>query len=203
MDAFIKDFDKVLKRKRQLDKETLASIDSIISSLSSSAPLCVETASNLSESYRDMQQSIFKYQKQVDKRFKQDLDLELVKGAFDDKGQVVDKILANHFIRQGQFNVANSLAAETHTQIDPENTRLFSDMFTIVQGLKYKRVEAALEWCRLHSDKLEHNGSSLHFELHKVSYLSLVKQGALPACIQYAKKEFPKFATKHFKGFNS
>jgi DNA-binding ferritin-like protein len=73
MESIALEMERVAKRQKTLNSETVQNIDKIIQNLKSSAsgPEIQNIASRIQESYKDQQLVIHKYNKVVEKRWKQ------------------------------------------------------------------------------------------------------------------------------------
>jgi hypothetical protein len=93
-----------------------------------------------------------------------------------------------HLLREGQFKVAttffdevkelnnlNSYAGESHWELNsPTLQKQFAEMYYILGELRTQHnLDPAIQWARLHSDKLDHRGSNLEFELCRLRFVSL------------------------------
>ena len=203
----------MVKRKKNLEQETNKYLDNIISNLKeaksqaearSLEPSVLQSlkdkASKLQECYKETQTTIYKYGKSVEKKFKQDLDLEWVPQALDNKEDVLDAIIAQHFVREGRFELAELFSKESGTPLDASMLNQFGDMFSITEALKNKDVSLAIQWAFKNRSALERIGTSLEFQLHRLEYLNRAQTGGPLAAIQYAKANFDHFGQRHIKG---
>lgn len=88
MEGIQAEAEKVFKKQKTLQHDTIQNIDKIIANLKSSTPaskVTVDLAQKIQDQYKDMQLCIHKYSKTVEKRWKQELDLDWTKGAFNGK----------------------------------------------------------------------------------------------------------------------
>ncbi|KAL2063723.1 hypothetical protein VTL71DRAFT_5528 [Oculimacula yallundae] len=114
---------------------------------------------------------------------------------------LVNRAVAMHLLREGQFDVASHFLSEaledtpnrhsapgTPTPATDEYNHLatlktqelqekFSNMYSILNDLKNRNLHPAIEWARQNSAELEGRGSNLEFELCKLQYIWLF-QGA-------------------------
>lgn len=134
-----------------------------------------------------------------------------------------------HLLREGQFNAASTFIRESHERPPPstdasnravspgpdmdtlqsqELQEKFANMYNILDHLKNRNLEPAIEWARQNRTELEARGSNLEFELTKLQFIWLYKgpqvnglpdderngrQGAL----RYARDHFPPFQPTH------
>ncbi|CZT04460.1 hypothetical protein WAI453_011512 [Rhynchosporium graminicola] len=114
---------------------------------------------------------------------------------------LINRAIAMHLIREGQFDVSSTFLSEAletpphrhstpgtpppastdHDHLASLNTQglqqNFSTMYQILNDLKNKNLHSAIEWARENSAELENRGSNLEFELCKLQYMWLF-QGA-------------------------
>lgn len=103
----------------------------------------------------------------------------------------MNRAIAMHLLREGQFNVATTFVHETkdHNSMlvrspgiggehewEAKNEALhrqFSDMYDILNELRHNHnLKPAIAWARQHSITLESRGSNLEFELCRLQFLS-------------------------------
>lgn len=110
---------------------------------------------------------------------------------------LINKAIAMHLLREGQFDVASTFLNEAlHNPPQPHATPgtpnpasndsndlsslrseelqdQFSNMYQILNELQNRNLHPAIEWARQNSVELEHRGSNLEFELCKLQYIWL------------------------------
>ncbi len=110
---------------------------------------------------------------------------------------LVNRAIAMHFLREGQFSVASTFLSEAQSTPHPncigtgtsnpfsndvndlsslksqELQDKFSNMYEILSELKQRNLHPAIQWARQNSAELEKRGSNLEFELNKLQYLWL------------------------------
>ncbi|KAH7319514.1 CTLH/CRA C-terminal to lish motif domain-containing protein [Rhexocercosporidium sp. MPI-PUGE-AT-0058] len=114
---------------------------------------------------------------------------------------LINRAIAMHLLREGQFDVASTFLSEaldnppqphatpgTPNPASNDSNDLaslksqelqekFSNMYQILHDLKNQNLHPAIEWARQNSAELENRGSNLEFELCKLQYIWLF-QGA-------------------------
>jgi hypothetical protein len=107
----------------------------------------------------------------------------------------INRAIAMHLLRGGQFAVANTFIKEAHEQYaqgqeeptgpddsleiewEDSSRRLqknFGEMYRILDELQLKHnLEPAIDWARTHSAMLQAKGSDLEFDLCRLKYVSL------------------------------
>ncbi len=121
------------------------------------------------------------------------------------RSTLINRAIAMHLLREGQFDVARTFMDEAHQDIlvgpsvrtddtamdteGPESSSLgfsgiqsqelqgkFETMYAILRALKAHDLTLAIEWARSNSAELEARGSDLEFELCKLQYVWLFRE---------------------------
>lgn len=202
-----------LRRDANL-KKSIDDVDSIIAQLEAargtivadpkSASLTLAKLQNplkqgfdkVNDDLKKVYQGQSKYGKALDKHFPvKTLPTEY--DALASHPSLINKAIAMHLLREGQFSVATTFLDEAlnsppHPSPTPgtpnpasndsgdlaslqsqELQEKFSDMYRILHELKNRNLHPAIEWARQNSADLESRGSNLEFELSKLQYLWL------------------------------
>ncbi|KFY92657.1 hypothetical protein V500_04084 [Pseudogymnoascus sp. VKM F-4518 (FW-2643)] len=142
-----------------------------------------------------------KYGKALDKNLSQkSLPSETLSTDYDALAShptLINRAIAMHLLREGQFGVASTFIEEAHASPpearptpgtpnpypgdEEEFTSLksqelqakFANMYAILGHLRDNDLLPAIEWAREHSSELEKRGSNLEFELTKLQYVWL------------------------------
>lgn len=120
---------------------------------------------------------------------------------------LINRAIAMHLLREGQFSVASTFLADATTHPPLTEAALgsiksyatlendlgvdslksealrkeFANMYHILHELKNQRnLQPAIEWARLNSKELELRGSNLEFELVKKQFVWLFSESASP-----------------------
>jgi len=153
------------------------------------------------DNHKELYSSISKYSKSIDRKLKTNLDTIWKPNVLAGKEEIINSILMSHFIREGQFDLAETFSKESGIPISDEKKNQFQDLFNIVEGIKRKDLGPALKWASEKRDILKKNNSNLEFELHKLQYIQYLINNDIPSAIQYAKSNFGIFGETNFKGF--
>lgn len=145
-------------------------------------------------SQKDLNLALSKYGKALDKFFQTDIAKANREVDFD--MHVVNKIVALHFYRLGQFDLGDCFMNEAH-EADMALKAPFYEMYQILEQVKSRNLEPALVWAKAHHDELLQKGSSLEFNLHQLQFVQLLQQGLRSQALQYAKANFSPFAISH------
>ncbi|KAK8488040.1 hypothetical protein V6N11_021094 [Hibiscus sabdariffa] len=142
-----------------------------------------------------------KYPKLLEKSFNPDISNAYRNVDFD--FHIVNQIVANHFYQQGLFDLGDSLIDEAG---EPEATAIrshFLEMYQVLEALKVKDLEPALNWIAANREKLSQNGScsSLELKLHRLQFAEIVKKGTKADALSYARTHLAPFASLHMNEF--
>lgn len=134
----------------------------------------------------------------------------------DGKQSVINEAIYEHFIRQGQFKVANAFQSESKVISEASMANQFMEMYTIIEDIKKDNLDSAILWCTVNADPLEKMGmdwcflisfygvgSTLAFQLHRTRFILLVSLSQIADALKYARDHFKKFSAKHIKGIHS
>ncbi|KAI4168170.1 MAG: hypothetical protein LQ343_006609 [Gyalolechia ehrenbergii] len=139
-----------------------------------------------------------KYTKLIDKKFKDKTLPQMDYEALSSRPALINRAIAMHLLREGQFSVASTFLSEaTKNQSPDEMTddltmsgteqdlgldslrseslrKQFANMYHILHEMKNERnLLPAIEWAREKSDELEKRGSNLEFDLGKLQFVWL------------------------------
>jgi tetratricopeptide (TPR) repeat protein len=135
-----------------------------------------------------------KYSKALDKKFKALPAFTPEDDALGDQAFLINRAIAMHLLREGQFDVASTFLQEANANPPPTTDtsrsrqpwefkpdslqKQFSEMYNILHALRQERnLAPAITWARRHSYVLESRGSNLEFELFRLQF-ALVFSGA-------------------------
>ncbi|KAI9892137.1 MAG: hypothetical protein M1814_001843 [Vezdaea aestivalis] len=138
-----------------------------------------------------------KYRKALDKRFRATPLETSGYDALAARPALINRAIAMHLLREGQFSVAAEFLAEAaanssnldrlaplaeqslgdseHVSISPESLQeQFAEMYRILDDMKTRgSLLSAIGWAKAHRRDLELRGSTLEFELNKLQYIWL------------------------------
>ncbi|CAM0140916.1 hypothetical protein VKS41_003592 [Umbelopsis sp. WA50703] len=219
MDALASQYDTLLEKQQQLNNVIPSRIDSIRELLLETKKSFENDPSSWKESLVMLEQrnkknnfqkelkeyssSVSKYGKAIEKTFKQDPTIASDPTAFAGKEKILDRAVALHFIRQGQFELSESFIREAGMTDDEEigtsTSQLkeqFREMHDIMKELKAGNTDAAIKWATEHHDGLQKRGSSLEFQLHRLKFIKLLGINKMEA-LYYGRTHFDEFADRH------
>lgn len=162
------------------------------------------TVSKLATEHRDLHSTVSKVGKAIDRNFVSDFAATSRDDLFSspEKINLMNKVICQHYYRQGMHDVAEELAKECDITPEPHEKEPFTELNHILDRLKNKDLEPALAWATVHHEELEAQNSSLEFMLHRLKFIELLRKGATHQtdAICYARTHFRKFVHRHEKG---
>ncbi|XP_050498282.1 E3 ubiquitin-protein ligase RMND5A [Diabrotica virgifera virgifera] len=162
-----------------------------------------ETISKLATDHRDLHSTVSKVGKAIDRNFTADFAATSREEMFNnpDKINLINKVICQHFYRQGMHDVADQLAQESSITPETHEKEPFTEINHILERLKMKDLEPALAWATVHHENLEAQNSSLEFMLHRLKYIEILRKGPVyqTDAICYARLHFSKFMYRHEK----
>ncbi|ORX57466.1 hypothetical protein DM01DRAFT_1227315 [Hesseltinella vesiculosa] len=167
---------------------------------------------------KDIQSSIQKFGKDMEKKFKHDISVIYQPESFAGKEQLMQRALAVHFIRQGQFDMCDMFIKEMTSSagILPDTDDIaindpalieaveslkeqFRQMYKIMKQLSEDHyLEEAIVWAKLHGPDLLGLSSSLEFNLHRLKFVQLLLDKRPMDALVYGRQHFAPFGDKHF-----
>lgn len=218
MEQISTEFEKLVKKQKLTCDQTQINIDKIINQINdakqriesdnsqSSTALTILSSrvktlsSQTIDNHKELYSSISKYSKSIDRKLKTNLDSIWKPNVLSGKEDILNSILMSHFIREGQFELADTFGKESNIPISDEMKNQFQDLFNIVEAIKRKDLGPALKWASEKREILKKNNSNLEFELHKLQYIQYLINNDILSAIQYAKNNFGIFGETNFKG---
>jgi len=213
-----KEYEKVIKKQKVTGEQAKEGIDKLISLITdvkasinanqqSTTTALQELASKVKlhtasmvEAHKDLHGLISKYGKSLDKKFKVDLDAIWDPNAFTGKEIALNRALQSHFMREGRFDLTNTFSKESGLDIPEELKAQFSEMYQILESMKKRDLQPAINWAKLKRRDLDRIESSLEFNLHKLQFIQYLTGPEPSQALAYAKTNFPLFSSQHMKG---
>lgn len=131
--------------------------------------------------------------------FRSDLSLIDSSQPFQGKEHLINRTIALHFIRQGDFELAERFMQESGEVISQNVIDEFSDLHSIRKSIWQRNLEPAIKWASQCHSQLEARHSTLEFDLHRlqfVKYFTEDDQGPAKA-LAYARTYFPAYGDKY------
>ncbi|KAF1882301.1 hypothetical protein Lal_00038947 [Lupinus albus] len=147
----------------------------------------------LEGSQKELNTSLTKYQKLLEKLLNTDISKAYRNVDFDT--HLVNQIIANHFYHQGLFDLGDSIVSEAGV---PDATVLksqFLEMHHIIEAMKVRNIQPALEWVSANSQQLVRIGSNLELKIHKLQFVEILQNGTRADALKYARTYLAPFAS--------
>ncbi|RXW24164.1 hypothetical protein EST38_g1732 [Candolleomyces aberdarensis] len=112
----------------------------------------------------------------------------------------LERTVALHLLRTGQFDVAETFLDESGVEIPPKLRGQFVELHEILKALRNQNIGPALDWADRYQEFLQSRGSPLVFFLHRSQYIRLLLSTHPPdpeAAIAYANKHLGPFHDEH------
>ncbi|KAI8826683.1 CTLH/CRA C-terminal to lish motif domain-containing protein [Fimicolochytrium jonesii] len=217
LQSIVTDFEKVYQKQvdstLEIDNALQSLIDSFVDvrnsiasnprALVPSMAILKQKALTSSRQISSQQEEVRRYATRHDKTlrgaYKTDLNNIWDPGAFDDREDVLAKTIALHFIREGQFNIADTFINEAGLDVPEDLKDRFPEMYRILEAIKEDNLEPAIQWASAHREHLDKRGSRLEFALHRAQFVQLLTSMRIKEALQYSKANFGHFAGTHMK----
>jgi hypothetical protein len=116
----------------------------------------------------------------------------------------LERTIALHLLRTGQFDVAEIFLKESRIKISDDLRNQFVDLHQILKALRNQDIAPALRWTRSHQSFLQSRNSPLEFYLHRSQYIRLLLSSHPPdplTAISYANENLRPFYKEHEQEF--
>ncbi|TFK54937.1 hypothetical protein OE88DRAFT_1653512 [Heliocybe sulcata] len=154
---------------------------------------------------KEIYNSLARYGKALDKKFTSSLPLSQPVFDSPEATQALERTIAVHFLRTGQFKVASTFMEECGTGVAPGMESQFIDLHQILLSLRNQDIGPALMWTQTNRAFLQSRSSPLEFYLHRSQFMRLLLAShppqPLPA-LQYGRMNFPPFYERHMSEIN-
>ncbi|KAJ1388245.1 Zinc finger, RING-type [Sesbania bispinosa] len=172
-----------------LDYKTV--LNELKASLLKVAPL-----SQMEGTQKELNVALSKYGKLLEKYFNPDISKAYRN--IDIDVQTLNQIIANHFYRQGLFDIGDHFLSVVG---EPESAAImkapFLEMYQILEAMQKQNLEPALNWAATNSDKLAQSGSDIVLKLHSMQFVKILQNGSRDEALHYARTHLSPFASSH------
>lgn len=185
---------------------------------------CRNIINQFSSEHRDIHSSVSRVGKAVDKNFISDYVCVGNENLFEqgDNATTLNKVIVEHFLRQGRSDIAERLIAEGKLEVDTKDKIPYIKMnkilgtfpsrhingaillestfiFTHSEALKNRNIEPAMEWAAANREALMKHNSNFEFKLHRLQYIELLRGGISNqmALVNYSRAHFKPFSEKY------
>ncbi|KAJ6339321.1 hypothetical protein OIU77_007310 [Salix suchowensis] len=136
---------------------------------------------------------------ELKKKLQEIAPLSQLEGTQKETKYSTEQIIAGHFYRQGLFDVGDCFINEAN---EPDSTAamksLFSEMYLILEAMKNRNLEPALNWATANSIKLKEKGSDLLLKLHCLQFVEILQGGSRSKALSYVRTHISPFGANHF-----
>lgn len=162
-----------------------------------------EKLQRLASDHREVHAVVSKVGKAIDRNFVSDLSSTTRNDVLvhDRNIQLLNKVIAQHFYRQGMDDVADVVIDESGLPREEVYPEPYAELHRIWESIHNRNLEPALEWATRYSGELAAKQSSLEFKLHRLAFMQILAAGiaSQSEAILYARKYFEKFVVKFEK----
>ncbi|KAG6820607.1 hypothetical protein H0H93_014523 [Arthromyces matolae] len=112
----------------------------------------------------------------------------------------LERTIALHFLRTGQFDTAETFLEESGVEISSDLRTQFVELHQVLRLLRRQDIGPALEWAKKHRSFLESRCSPLEFYLHRSQYIHLLLSSHPPdpfPALAYANANLRSFYNDH------
>lgn len=157
----------------------------------------------LTTEHRDLHGTVSKVGKAIDRNFVPDFTATSRTDAFQTERNVMllNKIMAQHFYRQGMDDVADTLIKESGLPPEDIVPEPYAELHRIWEAIHNGKLVPALDWATRYSSELDARNSTLEFKLHRLAFMQILNEGvqAQTEAIAYARTNFAKFVRRFEK----
>ncbi|KAF9364949.1 hypothetical protein BGX34_011990 [Mortierella sp. NVP85] len=154
-------------------------------------------SASITKDYKDIQNALSKYSKSLDKKLSAENMTQIRPSVFENKEDILRKVVEKHLFCQGNSDAALLFAMESGTDTDEATCQVYKELADIVGALKTDNLEPALLWARRHRAKLEQRSSTLEFKLLQQKYLQLLQRRQPLEAVSFARQNFGYYANNH------
>ncbi|VVC34576.1 Zinc finger, RING/FYVE/PHD-type,CTLH/CRA C-terminal to LisH motif domain,LIS1 homology motif,CRA [Cinara cedri] len=152
-----------------------------------------EATQRLAIEHRELHSAVSKVGKAIDKNFVPDFSTTCEKDIFEnpDNCEMLNKIICQHFYREGMFDIGDTFLEESGITMEPGIRESFFTLNHIKESLKKKDIYPALEWAkenRVHLDNQLYPPNPLIKRISSASNIPIrtpyhVKRSKFSGCI--------------------
>ncbi|KAI3445829.1 hypothetical protein Pfo_002494 [Paulownia fortunei] len=144
---------------------------------------------------RELNMNLSKHQKVLEKMLHPDISKACRNVDFDP--HILNQIIIGHFYCEGLFDVVDCLINEAS---EPEAISLrlqFQEIHQILEAVKSRNVEPALNWVSANRERLKESGSDIELKLHKLHFVDILQNRSRADALKYAKTYLAPLASYH------
>lgn len=144
---------------------------------------------------KDLHGAVSKLGKIVDRAFTADISKAYKPDRPLDQ-RALNQVIAEHLFHEGLFEIGQVFVEEAGVEEGEALKRPYASMHTVLQEVQRHNLAPALEWVREHEAALRGPGGepcAFEFSIHRLAFLSLLKEQGQAAAMAYARQHFARF----------
>ncbi|KAL5533317.1 hypothetical protein ACEPAF_5093 [Sanghuangporus sanghuang] len=138
------------------------------------AKIVEERKKEIDDRQKEIHATIGRIGKALDKKFTNPVPEIEPLFTLNEAQDALQRTIALHFLRTGQFETAEVFMSESDVTIPPENTVQFIELHSVLTALRRQDIGPALEWCKRNEGFLKDRNSPLEFYLHRSQFMRLL-----------------------------
>uniref|UniRef100_J3MEN8 CTLH domain-containing protein n=1 Tax=Oryza brachyantha TaxID=4533 RepID=J3MEN8_ORYBR len=194
IDQIVNEVEQAITKIQMMNTDSMGSADhsSILAELKAKlnelAPL-----NQLEGCQKELNVALSKYLKLLEKSFSPDISKAYRNVDFE--ASTINSIIANHFYRQGLFDLGDLFVSECGESDGAHLKLQFQEMYSILEAMQVRNLQPALSWAAKNHHQLLQNGSTLELNLHQLQFVEiLTKGGSRDEALKYARTHLVPFA---------
>ncbi|KAF9464657.1 ubiquitin-protein ligase E3 [Collybia nuda] len=164
----------------------------------------IEIKKEVDDRQKEVYSSIARLGKALDKKFPGSLPTYSRLFESPNSLTALERTIALHFLRTGQFETAQTFLEESGVDISEQLRSQFIGLHQILTALRNRDITPALEWASTNREFLHSRSSPLEFHLHRSQYIRLLLASHPPdtlSALSYAKTSLSPFYKDHTTEF--
>lgn len=149
----------------------------------------------LEGSQKELNVNLSKCSKVLEKVFNPDISKACRNVDFD--LHIVNQIILSHLYREGLFDTADCLINEAGEPEAINLKGLFVEMHQILEALRSRNVEPAINWASANREKLKQISPNLELKLHRLQFVEILQKRSRTEALKYARTYLAPFAFVH------
>jgi hypothetical protein len=196
IDQIVKEVTQAISKMQMMNTDSMDSCDhsyilaELKTKLNEMAPL-----NQLEGCQKELNVALSKYLKLLEKSFNPDISKAYRNVDFE--ASTINNIIANHFYRQGLFDLGDSFIHECGESDGSYLKSSFQEMYGMLEAMQARNLEPALSWAAKNHDQLLQNSSMLELKLHSLQFVEILTKASRDEALQYARTHLVPFAPVH------
>ncbi|XP_062178845.1 protein RMD5 homolog [Phragmites australis] len=196
VDKILNEVEQAIAQMQMMNTDSMGTVDpsSILAELKAKLN-AIAPLNQLEGCQKELNVALSKYLKLLEKSFNSDISKAYRNVDFE--VHTVNNIIANHFYRQGLFDLGDMFIHECGEPDEASLKLPFQEMYAILEAMKARNLELALSWAAKNHDQLLQNGSMLELKLHQLQFVEILAKGNKDEALKYARAHFAPIASVH------